>query len=155
VTVGANGVNLPALTAACVSGQTPVACALAINAATAYLNSGEVPAQLGALLAGIADRSPRATVVVTGYPIPFVPGAPTTDAVNQLAEALNTQLGGTALAAAATGADVVWAPVDFGAHRVGSPDPYLGADPTDPVTFLHPTPDGYVVYRDAVLTAIG
>ena len=155
VTVGANGVNLPALTAACASGLTPVECAAALNAAAAYLASGDVPAQLGSLLAGIGDRAPRATVVVTGYPVPFLPGAPTTDAVNQLAEVLNMQLAGTALAAAGAGADVVWAPVEFGVHRAGSPDPYLGVDPSDPLTFLHPTPDGYLVYRDAVLTALG
>ncbi|GAA1826114.1 hypothetical protein GCM10009750_06770 [Agromyces salentinus] len=62
----------------------------------------------------------------------------------------------TALGAAATGADVEWAPVEFGAHRVGGvPPAYLGSDPANPETFLHPTPDGYLVYRDAVLAAIG
>jgi len=58
VTVGANGVNLPALTAACASGLTPVECAAALNAAAAYLASGDVPAQLGSLLAGTATPSP-------------------------------------------------------------------------------------------------
>ncbi|MBM7831656.1 lysophospholipase L1-like esterase [Agromyces cerinus] len=157
VTVGANGVDLQGLYAACASGQTPVACAEAVNDAANYLNSGEVPAQLGALIAGIDARSPRATIVVTGYPVPFAPGlSPVADNVNQLVELLNTQLALTALTAAPADAEVVWAPVEFGAHRVGgAPPAYLGANPGDPVTFLHPTPDGYVVYRDAVLAAMG
>jgi hypothetical protein len=29
------------------------------------------------------------------------------------------------------------------------------SNPNDPVTFLHPTPNGYLVYRDAVIAAIG
>lgn len=157
VTVGANGVDLPALYAACASGLTPVACAAALNAAAAYLGSGAVPAELGALIDGIVARAPRATVAVTGYAVPFVPGlSPLTDSVNGLVEQLNAQLAATALAAAAAGADVEWAPVEFGVHRVGGvPPAYLGADPANPTTFLHPTPEGYVVYRDAVLDAIG
>ena len=157
VTVGANGVDLQRLYAACVTGQTPLECAAALNDAATYLNSGQVPAQLGALIAAIDDRSPRATIVVTGYPVPFAPGVSVlTDNVNQLVELLNTQLALTALTGAPAGADVIWVPVDFGTHRVYGETPYyLGADPNDPITFLHPTPDGYVVYRDAVLAAIG
>lgn len=158
VTVGANGVNLQGLYAACASGQTPVECAAALNSAALYLNSGQVPAQLGALIAGIDDRSPRATIVVTGYPVPFASGlSSVADSVNQLVELLNTQLVLTAINAATAGADVRWAPVEFGGHRVGGalPPAYLGTNPNDPVTFLHPTPNGYVVYRDAVLAALG
>jgi lysophospholipase L1-like esterase len=158
VTVGANGVNLQGLYAACASGLTPVECAAALNDAATYLNSGQVPAQLGALLAAIDDRAPRATIVVTGYPVPFAPGvSAVADSVNQLVELLNTQLALTARAGAPAGADVVWAPVEFGGHRVGGelPPAYLGTNPNDPVTFLHPTPNGYLVYRDAVLAALG
>jgi lysophospholipase L1-like esterase len=101
VTVGANGVDLQRLYAACASGQTPVECGAALNDAATYLNSGQVPAQLGALIAGIDDRSPRATIVVTGYPVPFASGlSAVADSVNQLVELLNTQLALTALTAA-------------------------------------------------------
>src|SRR4029453_3518359 len=121
--------NLQGLYAACVSGQTPVECAAALNDAATYLNSGQVPAQLGALIAAIDDRSPRATIVVTGYPVPFASGiSPVADSVNQLVELLNTQLALTALTAAAAGADVVWAPVEFGGHRIGGG----GAPPSAP-----------------------
>ena len=112
VTVGANGVNLPAIYAACVVSQDPVACTAALNDAATYLNSGQIPGQLGDLITTIGARSPHATIVVTGYPVPFVPGySPVTDNVNQLVELLNTQLGLTALTA---GAHVRWAPVEFG-----------------------------------------
>jgi lysophospholipase L1-like esterase len=152
VTVGANGVNLQAIYAACVTGQTPDACAAALNDAATYLNSGQIPGQLGDLITTIGARSPHATIVVTGYPVPFVPGySLLTDNVNQLVELLNTQLGLTALTA---GAHVKWAPVEFGVHRIGGAEPWLGADPTDPLTFLHPTPAGYIAYRDAVLVAL-
>ena len=91
----------------------------ALNDAAFYLNSGQVPAELGALIAAIDSRSPRATIVVTGYPVPFAPGISlVTDNVNQLVELLNTQLALTALTGATPGVDVVWAPVEFGAHRV-------------------------------------
>ena len=158
VTVGANGVDLQRLYAACASGLTPALCLDALNDAAFYLNSGQVPSELGALIAAIDSRSPRATIVVTGYPVPFAPGISlVADNVNQLVELLNTQLALTALTAATPDVDVVWAPVEFGGHRVGGelPPAYLGTNPNDPVTFLHPTPDGYVVYRDAVLAAIG
>lgn len=153
LTVGANGVNLPALYAACVSGTTPAACNDAVQDASEYLNSGQIPAQLGELLAMIGSRSPNATIVVTGYPVPFAEEySPLTDNVNQLVDILNTQLGLTALTA---GAKVKWAPVEFGAHRIGGTEPvWLGADPTDQLTFLHPNPAGYVAYRDAILTVL-
>ena len=156
VTIGANGVDLTRLYADCASGLTPVACAMALNDAATYLNSGEVGMQLGELIASIEDRSPKATIVVTGYAVPFAAGlSPLTDNVNQLVELLNTQLALTVFSAAAAGAPVVWAPVDFGSHRVGGTAlPWLGANPSDPVTFLHPTPDGYGAYRDAVLAAL-
>jgi lysophospholipase L1-like esterase len=157
VTVGANGVNLQALYAACASGQTPVECGAALNAAAVYLNSGEVTAELGALISAIEERSPRTTIVVTGYPVPFASGMSVdADTLNQLVGLLNTQLALTVFSAASNGVPVVWAPVEFGPRRVGGEvfPSLLGSNPNDPQTFLHPTPDGYVVYRDAILDAL-
>ena len=71
LTVGANGVDCRGCYAACASGLTPAECAVALNDAATYLTSGEVGMQLGELIAGIEDRSPNATIVVTGYPLPF------------------------------------------------------------------------------------
>ena len=74
--------------------------------------------------------------------------------MNQLVELLNTQLALTALTAGAARTSCGPRSSSEGIVSAGPPA-YLGADPNDPVTFLHPTPDGYVVYRDAVLAAIG
>jgi lysophospholipase L1-like esterase len=156
LTVGANNVNLPAIYAACVSGLPTPECVAALIEAETYLLSGQLQTELGALLASIAALSPRATVVVTGYPIPFEPGlSEVTDIVNQLVVALNASLSQTVDAAAAQGVRVVFAPVDFAGHVFGSGgEPWIGVDPNDLVTFLHPTPTGYLVYRDAVLAAL-
>jgi hypothetical protein len=42
----------------------------------------------------------------------------------------------------------------FAGHQVGSAAPWLGADPSNQITFLHPTSDGQDVYRDAILAAL-
>lgn len=155
VTVGANNVDLPAIYAACVSGLPTPECVAALVAAETYLLSGQLQTELGALLASISALAPRATIVVTGYPIPFEPGlSEVTDIVNQLVASLNLSLSSTVEAAAAQGVQVVFAPIDFTGHGFGSADPWIGVNPNDPVTFLHPTPTGYLVYRAAVLTAL-
>ena len=157
VTVGANNVDLAAIYAACVSGLPTPECVAALVAAEAYLLSPQLQTELGTLLAGISAQAPRATIVVTGYPIPFAPGlSEITDIVNQLVAGLNVSLSSTVAGAAAQGVTVVFAPVDFSGHVYGSGGvPWIGVDPTDPVAFLHPNPAGYVVYREAVLTALG
>jgi len=157
LTVGANNVDLPAIYAACVSGLPTPECVAALIAAETYLLSGQLQAELGALLASISALAPRATIVVTGYPIPFEPGlSEITDIVNQLVAALNFNLSSTVDGAAGLSVPVDFAPVDFSGHVYGSGGvPWIGVVPTDPVTFLHPTPAGYLVYRDAILTALG
>lgn len=157
VTAGANGIDLPGIAAACLS-QDPIACGAALAAAQSYLESGQLQAELGPLLVAITERSPRATIVVTGYPIPFATGVSTaTDVANQLAAGLNLALSSTVFAAASGGVPVVFADVsaDFGnAHGMFTPDPWLGVNPADPLTFLHPNAAGYVAYRNAVLVAL-
>lgn len=157
LTAGANNVDLPSIYAACISGLPIPECVTALVAADTYLRSGQLQTELGALLASIAALAPRATIVVTGYPVPFAPGlSEVTDIVNQLVAALNAGLSSTVDAAAAQGVRVVFAPVDFTGHVYGSAaEPWIGVDANDPVTFLHPTPTGYLVYRDAVLAALG
>lgn len=155
LTVGANHVDLPAIYAACVSGLPTPECVAALVSAETYLLSGQLQTELGALLASISELAPRATIVVTGYPLPFEPGlSEVTDIVNQLVAGLNLSLSSTVDAAAAQGMQVVFAPIDFAGHGYGSGDPWVGVNPNDPVTFLHPTPAGYLVYRTAVLSAL-
>ena len=94
--------------------------------------------------------------MVTGYPVPFAPGISlVTDNVNQLVELLNTQLALTALTAATPDVDVGGPRSSSRAScRRGVPPTYLGTNPNDPVTSSTPLRMD-VVYRDAVLAAIG
>jgi hypothetical protein len=95
--------------------------------------------------------------VVSDYPVPFVPGLPSpggvTDLVNAATAALDAQI---AAAAGAAGPSVTLATVQWAylGHQVGDADPWLGADPTNALTFLHPTAAGQMVYRDAILAAL-
>jgi lysophospholipase L1-like esterase len=156
VTVGANNVDLPAIYAACVSGLPTPECVAALVAAETYLQSGLLQQELGALLVSISARAPNAEIVVTGYPIPFQPGlSEITDIVNSLVAGLNTALSSTVTIASGASVPVVFAPVDFSGHVFGSGGvPWIGVNPADPLTFLHPNPTGYLVYRDAVLLAL-
>jgi hypothetical protein len=95
--------------------------------------------------------------VVTDYPIPFEAGLSViTDYVNQFTMALNDQIAAAVFAAALQGVDVELVSVEtaFAGHQVGDADPWLGADPTNPISFLHPTAVGQDVYRDAIVAAL-
>jgi len=157
VTAGANDLDLAAVFAACAADSTTLACQQAIGAASAA--TATVGPRMAQLIAALGSRAPNATIVVTGYPVPFAPtyaaAVPAAAAVNQGSMALNAQLAGAVQAMAMSGADVVFAPVSFGEHAVGGTEtPWLGVDITDQVGFLHPTAEGYVAYRDAVLAAM-
>jgi len=152
LTVGANGVNLPGLLAACVPDPTVPLCELAIGMANTYLAT-ELGPELGETLAAISSISPNARIVVTGYPLPLAPGV--ADPVNDGVLFMNFVLSTTVTAAAAQGANVVYADVTvaFLGHGAFGPDPWLGEDPANPETFLHPTAEGYQAYA-AVISAV-
>lgn len=157
VTAGANDLDLAAVFAACAPDPTTLACQQAVASSTAVIPA--VGPQMAQLIAELQVRAPDATIVVTGYPVPFASAyaaaLPAAAAVNQGALALNAQLAGAVQATAMAGAQVVFAPVSFGDHVIGgSALPWFGADVTDPVGFLHPTAQGYVAYRDAVLAVV-
>ncbi len=157
VTAGANDLGITEVAQACATDPTltSVPCQQAVQEATAALAS--VGPEMAQLISAIEDRSPRATIVVTGYPQLFASQTttPMEIAVNQAVEALNGQLAGAVQATAATGIDVVFAPVTFGEHAIGgSAQPWLGFDLNNPMTLMHPTAEGYTVYRDAILTAL-
>ncbi|MFE5672330.1 GDSL-type esterase/lipase family protein [Agromyces sp. NPDC056523] len=158
LTVGANDLGAGAAYAACVPDPTSFACAAALATVQQVLQSGAIATGVGGLVAAIAERAPNAHIVVTDYPIPFKPALqpPITDAVNAAIVQLDTQIAQAVAAAAAAGADVELASVAlaFVGHQIGDPTPWLGADSTNPITFLHPTADGQAVYRAAVLTAL-
>lgn len=156
LTAGANGVNLPGLFAACSStppgGDPSPQCIAALGLAGAYIEQ-QLPLELGAALSEIGDRSPRARTVVTGYALPFAPlPSPVFTAVNGLTAALNAALAGTVAVAQAQGANVVFADVApaFAGHGAFGGDPWVGEDPANLETFLHPNAEGYQAYAAVV-----
>ena len=154
LTVGANEVDLAGILAACTPPSPVEACMAAVGAAQAYLSTDQLAIEVGGLVSAIADRSPGAEILVTGYAIPFTPGySELTDQVNLLTAAMNSLIAAGVAGAVASGIDAVYVDVTplFAGHGVGSADPWLGADPSDPLSFLHPNAAGYLAYRDAIL----
>lgn len=157
LTVGANDLGAGAAYAACIPDPSSQACAIAILTIQQLLASGAIATDLGELIVAIAERAPNAHIVVTDYPVPFAPGPiPATTIVNEATLALDAQIASAVQGAQFAGADVELASVlaAFAAHPVGSPDPWLGADPANPLTFLHPTAVGQDAYRDVIVTAL-
>jgi len=157
ITAGANDLNIGGVYAACAPDETSVACLQAIAAATGAIPT--INRKMAALVGAVHVRSPRATIVVTGYPEPFSEAAAAVDrlaaVVNAASDALDAQLLAAVQGEATSGVPVVFAPISFGAHAIGGGDVlWIGADPTDPVTFFHPNALGYTAYRDAILAAL-
>lgn len=157
LTVGANDLQPGEVYLACASGTDQVGCQTAVT--QAQLRLGEVAPAVSALLAAVHERAPRADIVVTGYPRPFAPTAafqsPLAATVNEAVGALDASLAAAVGAAQLGGLPVVFVPVDFGEHAAfGQDAPWLGGDPGDPITFLHPNATGYAVYRDAIAAVL-
>lgn len=156
ITAGANDLGIAQAYAACAPDPASQACASALAAGQAAITT--IAPRMGALIGAVQARSPRATIVVTGYPVPFSTvysaTVPAAGAVNAASGALNAALQAAVAGAAAQGASVVYAPVSFEGHAIGDAVPWLGGDLADPAGFMHPTAAGYAVYRDAILTAL-
>lgn len=160
LTVGANDLGAGAAYAVCVPDPTSLACAQATAAVYQILQSGAIAQGIADLILQIADRAPNARIIVSDYPEPFAPGLPSpggiTDQVNALTVALDEQIATAVILASFDGANVELASVvdAFAEHGALGPDPWLGSDPSNPVTFLHPTLVGQDAYRDAVLAEL-
>jgi lysophospholipase L1-like esterase len=157
LTVGANDLGVGAAYEACVPDPTTPECVAVIAYIQQLIASGDIAEDLAALILAIAERAPNAHIVVTDYPVPFVHGlSPSTDEINGAVIALDLQIAAAVQAAALAGADVELASVAFAylGHQVGDEVSWLGDDPSNPLSFLHPTADGQEVYRDAILLAL-
>ena len=160
LTVGANDLGAGAAYAVCAPDPASAACAEATAAVYATLASGAIALGIADLVLQIAERAPNARIIVSDYPVPFVPGLTgpggITDTVNAATVALADQIATGVALASAGGANVELASVAYAylGHQVGDAEPWLGADPADALTFLHPTSAGQAVYRDAVLAAL-
>lgn len=158
ITAGGNDLGVGQIYAYCVDPQTQLECAAAVAAAGEKLFTGEVGADLGALIVATAERAPNAKIIVTDYPMLFADGLdPLTETINAYTELLNAQIAGAVAGTQALGIDVELASVvqafAGSEYPFGNP-PLLGLDPGDAVGFLHPTAAGQAVYRDVVLAAI-
>ena len=132
LTVGANDVGAGAVYAICAPDPTTAACAEAIVAVQQLLMSEVIARNLAGLIGAIAERAPNAHIVVTDYPIPFVPGySPATDAVNAATIGLNDNIDGAVQAAAFGGVSVELASVEWAyfGHQVGDCRPVVGRRP--------------------------
>ncbi|WP_353808476.1 SGNH/GDSL hydrolase family protein [Agromyces sp. SYSU T00194] len=157
VTVGGNDLGVGVIFDICAPAPESLACLTAIGEAEQLLASGVIGQELTQLLVAISERAPRARIVVTDYPVPFVAGLSSlTDQVNAATLALDGQIAFAAGTAAGSGANVTYTSLDlaFLGHQVGDVEPWLGADQFDPLTFLHPTAQGQAVYAAAVLGAL-
>jgi len=173
ITVGANDVGIDAVYAACAAAVADPSYIAVCNSALAAA-AAAVPglvAPLTELIGDTAERAPRATIVVTGYPhllepvpLPLQPLYPEltalVDAVNSTTDALNLAILTAVTAAAGSGIDVRYTDVTaaFAGHGVqlvpGVPsDPWFGLEPGTP-GYLHPTFDGYSAYRDSILATL-
>ena len=147
-TAGANDLGLEAVTIACLTG-TPEQCQSAVQAALANLTP--LAQDLVTTFATVRASAPKATVVVTGYPLLLDPSVPQSAFVNNGVIALNRVI---AAATQASGpgfryVDVVDA---FAGHGIGSIDPWI-IPPPSPEAF-HPTPAGYVAYANTIRAAL-
>jgi len=174
ITVGANDVGIDAVYAACSAAVTDpsyiAVCNGALTATTAAIPGLVAP--LAGLIGDAAERSPRAIIVVTGYPHlldpvpaelqPFYPELTAlVGAINNTTDALNLAIFSAVATAAGSGVDVLYSDVivAFAGHGVqlvpGVPsDPWFGLAPGTP-GYLHPTFDGYTGYCESILATLG
>ncbi|WP_353829215.1 SGNH/GDSL hydrolase family protein [Agromyces sp. SYSU T0242] len=155
LTVGGNDLGAGAVFAVCAPDPTSVACALAVGEAQSLLASQVIEADLVDLLLAIAERAPNARIVVTDYPIPFELSPdpdPLLATIDAATLELDAQIASAVGTAAGAGVDVGLASVvpAFLGHGAFSADPWLGQDPTNTLTFLHPTAFGQSVYAQVV-----
>ena len=152
ITVGANDLGIGTIYAACSVQDDSLECQTAVAQALVLvdLNNPTLRNRIKDLVLAVAERAPNARIVVTDYPMPFVPVLyGLTDQINDATIFLNYHLYSGVAAARSAGANVLFAAAagGFHGHEIGSRDPWLGADPSDPVTFLHPTARGQELYR--------
>lgn len=142
VTVGGNDVNTMAILGACLPDPASLTCTGSLAGAQAKLTDGSLATALATLVGAIHAKAPGAKVVLTGYPRLFAPDQQFAPVANPLADILNGLIAGVA---ANTGAQYVDVATAFNAHGIGSADPWITFDPTnpaDPANF-HPNGDGY------------
>jgi lysophospholipase L1-like esterase len=160
LTVGGNDVGFAGLAGTCTTATTPEeqrACIGAINDAVDLLP--DLGIHLTHLYGQVADKSPDALIVVTGYPYLFEsnPDNPIITAFNKATAALNTTIEDAVNATRKTGVDIIYVDVTtaFATHGIGCQErgclfinpPGSGVPGAVP---FHPNAAGYNAYADAI-----
>jgi lysophospholipase L1-like esterase len=179
LTVGAANLGLSAVLDACLAG-TELQCQTAISNAQGVL--GDCPGDeslldrsLTDLYADIADKAPRARIVVTGYPLLFERPADTDPdrvaktAINKATTDLNCVIERAVAAANAADVNIHYVDVsdEFARHGIVDPRSCTGTsafihsllicDPPPPrrdTDAFHPTAAGYRAYADAISASL-
>ncbi len=165
LTVGAANLGLSQLLADCTAGipdcQTDIASAVAQLSASCGGGSEELFNRLSDLYAQVADASPNALIVVTGYPFLFAlvqgdPNLALKTEINNATAALNCTIQKAVSEAKAAGINIVYVDVTnaFGEeHRIGgSGVPFINPPPPagTATEAFHPTVAGYEAYAAAI-----
>lgn len=158
ITAGANDVNFINALLACLT-DTEEKCRTAVNAAEAVATT-VVPGVLATAYAAIEAEAENATIAALGYPYLFAPefaGGTLVENIeifNAGTDTLNKVIRDAAKSSGAVYVDVT---DDFEGHGIGSPDPWINFNPSDP-TFgsnYHPTATGYALgYAAAVVAEV-
>jgi lysophospholipase L1-like esterase len=159
LTVGGADLDVSRVLDACTA-EVPSDCPGEIGRVFALLGDcpggvSSLDSNLTKLYAAVADKAPRARIVVTGYPLLFEPPLPPTDpraAINRATTLLNCVIERAVAATEATDVNIHYVDVttEFAGHGIGCgcTDPFIHNLP-DPEAF-HPNAAGYRAYADAI-----
>jgi lysophospholipase L1-like esterase len=164
LTVGGKDVGFAGLAGTCTTATTPaeqLACIGAINDAVALLP--DLGIDLTRLYGQVAEKSPDALIVVTGYPYLFEDQSnPIITAFNQATAALNKTIEDAVNDTRKTGVDITYVDVTtaFATHGIGCTGRDClfinppGSDAPPGAVPFHPNAAGYKAYADAVSEAL-
>ena len=165
LTVGANDLGVGAISAYCTVSFTSPECQTALSKASALLTPAapglpsRLALRLGAVYTATALLTPRAKILVTGYPYlfetppPTDPNYPAITQLNTATAALNATISGTVAKLARAGVKIRYVDVTaaFAGHGIGSPAPWINFTGAD---IFHPTAAGYQAYATVLKAAI-
>ncbi|GAB2880453.1 SGNH/GDSL hydrolase family protein [Streptomyces mayteni] len=147
ITIGGNDAGFADAMTTCVTGSDST-CVNRLNTARSYINA-TLPGRLDAVYNAVRSRAPNARVVVLGYPRMYIEPSPwyclglsntKREAINDVADVLNSVISGRASAAGFRFGDVR---PTFNTHELCSGDDYLN-DVRLPVwESYHPTSTGH------------
>ena len=161
ITAGGNNLGFGDIVTNCGSADPALAaaCAQASAAASALLGSGQLAADVAAMIQSVQAAAPNAKIVVTGYPYLFDPfnldpGHPMTPFILQataLANELNRNIADAVRDTDTEATEIEYVDVRaaFAGHGIISDDPWINGA-TGTADSFHPNAEGYVAYYKAL-----